>query len=190
MSATVRHGGRARDPRTDDERAADLTAPGEGGSTGTDTPGRVGPGGSTRVDAGAQATGGSTRGADAAAAGSGAVTDDELAAVVRVVLVAAATLLGVAAAAWWHLGPWLPTAVGAVAVAVLGRRMPAPLLALAAFLAWCTVTGFATNAEAELTFDASDAARLGTLVGAALVGRLVLGRVLPDQGKRWARRRR
>lgn len=111
-----------------------------------------------------------------------AVTDDELAAVVRVLLVAAATLLGVAAAAWWYLGPWLPTAVGAVAVAVLGRRMPAPLLALAAFLAWCTVTGFATNAEAELTFGAGDAARLGTLVVAALVGRYLLGRGVRERG--------
>ncbi|WP_431837182.1 hypothetical protein [Cellulomonas sp. Y8] len=118
-----------------------------------------------------------------------AMTDDELAAVVRVLLVAAATLLGVGAAAWWHLGPWLPTAVGAVAVAVLGRRMPAPLLALAAFLAWCTVTGFATNAEAELTFDASDAARLGTLAAAAVVGRVVLGRVVPGSGAGRGRRR-
>lgn len=176
MSATVRHGGRTRDPRTDDERAAGAASPGAGGSTGTDTRGRVGPGGSTR--------------AAAEPARQDALTGDELAAVVRLLLVAAATLLGVAAAAWWHLGPWLPTAVGAVAVAVLGRRMPAPLLALAAFLAWCTVTGFATNAEAELTFDASDAARLGTLAGAALVGRFVLGRVLPDQGSGRARRRR
>ncbi|WP_187365406.1 hypothetical protein [Cellulosimicrobium cellulans] len=111
-----------------------------------------------------------------------AVTDDELAAVVRVLLVAAATLLGVAAAARWHLGPWLPTTVGAVAVAVLGRRMPVPLLALAAFLAWCTVTGFATNAEAELTFGAGDAARLGTLMAAALVGRYLLGRRVRTRG--------
>ncbi|NHT16531.1 hypothetical protein [Cellulomonas sp. IC4_254] len=118
-----------------------------------------------------------------------AVTDDELASVVRVVLVAVATLLGVAAAAWWHLGPWLPTAVGAVAVAVLGRRMPAALLALAAFLAWCTVTGFATNAEAELTFGAADAARLGTLGGAALVGRYLLGRALPGPDVGRAHRR-
>jgi hypothetical protein len=117
------------------------------------------------------------------------MTDDELAAVVRVVLVAAATLLAVAAASWWHQGPWFPTAVGAVAVAVLGRRMPAPLLALAAFLAWCTVTGFATNAEAELTFGGSDAARLGVLVAAALVGRAVLGRVVRGPAAGRERRR-
>ncbi|WP_217617008.1 hypothetical protein [Cellulomonas sp. GbtcB1] len=140
MSATVRHGGRARDPRADDERV----------------------GGRPRQDA---------------------MTDDELAAVVRVLLVAAATLTGVAVASWWQLGPWLPTAVGAVAVAVLGRRMPAPLLALAAFLAWCTVTGFATNAEAELTFGGGDAARLATLAAAALVGRVVLGRAGRRDGR-------
>ena len=160
MSATVRHGGRPGDLRTGDGRAD-----------------------SGRADAGSD-----PRGAAPDAPRQDAMTDDELAAVVRVLLVAAATLLGVAAAAWWHVGPWLPTAVGAVAVAVLGRRMPVPLLALAAFLAWCTVTGFATNAEAELTFDASDAARLGTLAAAALVGRSVLGRVVP--GPRTGRTRR
>jgi hypothetical protein len=133
--------------------------------------------------AGARAPGGPGRApADASVRPAGdAVSDDELAAVVRVLLIALATLLGVGAAAWWHLGPWLPTAVGAAAVAVLGRRMPAPLLALAAFLAWCTVTGFATNAEAELTFGAADGARLGTLAAAAALGRLVLARVVPGR---------
>ena len=92
---------------------------------------------------------------------------DDLESVAHLLGIAALVTAGCAVAAHWGAGPWPVVLGAAVVIAAAGRHLTTPHAALAAVIAWCSVTGFVVNTNASLSFNPADLWRIVVLAAAA-----------------------